>query len=331
MEEFNFGIIGTGRIGAKFCSTFAKGLVPGGKILAVSSREKSRGEKFAAEQGIERAYGSHAELLADTDIHIVYIAVTNEQHFSCCEAALKAGKHVLCEKPLAMNVSEARSLGATAAAKGVFLMEAMWTRFLPALSKAEEWIGEGRIGKLCGIRADICSRRSPVDQPRLFDPARGGGALLDLGVYGLHFVKHFAGQRRLLGIKPVLINNGDIDLSDFIILEYEDGLMAEVNCSIAFNAVNDAYLYGDEGYIRIAPWFSCAQKIQLFKSPFTLPGEYRGQAPVDEFISDTPSGFEFEILHTMDCVRRGKTESPIVSLKDSVEISEIMDRVRGPA
>jgi predicted dehydrogenase len=326
----NFGIIGAGRIAEKFSLTFERGLVPGGLVLGVASRDLGRARQFALAHNIERSYGSYEELLGDPGIDAVYVAVINTEHFRCCEKAIAAGKHILCEKPLAMNGPDARALAAMAKDAGVFLMEAMWTRFLPAIVKAEEWVRQGRIGRVLGLRASLCSRRDPAQYRRLFDPLMGGGALLDLGVYCLHLAKHFAGGRKLLDVKASLVSApGGVDLSGFTLLEYSDGFAAEISCSIVFFAPNDAYIFGDEGYIRIVPWFSSGRKIELFTSPFPSSADYRDADPADEYGAETPPGFEFEILHMMDCVRGGKTESPVVPLADTIEVCETMDRIAG--
>ncbi|MDR0585531.1 MAG: Gfo/Idh/MocA family oxidoreductase, partial [Treponema sp.] len=186
----NFGIIGAGRIAEKFSLTFEHGLVPGGRVLGVASRDMNRARQFALVHNIGRCYGAYGELFGDPGIDAVYIATVNTEHFRCCEKAIAAGKHVLCEKPLVMNASDARVLAAMAEEAGVFLMEAMWTRLLPAVLTAEEWVKQGRIGNPRGIKASLCSRRNPEQYRRLFDPLMGGGALLDLGVYCLHLAKH---------------------------------------------------------------------------------------------------------------------------------------------
>ncbi|MDR2020061.1 MAG: Gfo/Idh/MocA family oxidoreductase, partial [Treponema sp.] len=264
----NFGIIGAGRIAEKFSLTFEGGLVPGAVVRGVASRDLNRARQFAVAHNIERS-GSYGELFDDPGIDAVYIATINTEHFRCCKEAIAAGKHVLCEKPLVMNVSDARALAAAAEEAGVFLMEAMWTRFLPAILKAEEWLKQGRIGNLRGLKASLCSNRNPDQYKRLFDPLMGGGALLDLGVYCLHLAKHFAGGRKMLDIKASVVSApGGVDLSDFMLLEYSDGFAADLSCSIVFFAPNDAYILGDEGYIRIAPWFSSGRKAELFTSPF---------------------------------------------------------------
>ena len=327
MDKIKFGIIGTGRISAKLCRAFNEGLVPDGSVAAVASRDINRARKCAAANGIGRAYGSYEEMLEDRDIDIVYIAVTNEMHLSCCEMAIRAGKHVLCEKPMSVCAADARKLAALAKEAGVFLMEAMWTCFLPAVRKAQTWISEGRIGELRGMRASLCGGRKPAEYPRLFDPARGGGAALDLGIYCLHLAGLFAGDRDLLDCTSMVIP-GDcgVDITDHILLEYSGGFTADLSCSIGFFAVNEAYLFGEAGCVRIAPWFNAAESSGLFTLIGADGSTLRDPLPAENFSG--ASGFEFEINHALECIRGGKTQSDVVPLSKTIQALEIIDRVR---
>jgi len=324
MSDFSFGIIGTGRIASKFCRAFNSSVTAGGSVLAVASRSISRARDCAAANGISRAYGSFEELLEDKEIDAVYICTTNDLHFSCCKMAISAGKHILCEKPLTTCAADARALADMAAAKGVFLMEAMWTRFLPAIRKAEEWVKEGRIGELRNVKASLCARRGTADYPRLFDPALGGGALLDLGVYCLHFARLFAGDRTLLKHNALSVSGSSgVDLTDLILLEYSGGFTADLSCSIDFSAPCEAFIFGESGYIRILPWFCAAGEIELFAVP---GGKDNFSDPVFAEKFSAASGFEFQIAHTMDCIRRGKIQSDLVPLSATIEAMELIDK-----
>ena len=330
MDQIKFGIIGTGRIIAKFCRAFNQGLVSGGSVLAVASRDINRAKESAAANGISRAYGSYEELLEDRDIDIVYIAVTNEMHFSCCEMAIRAGKHIICEKPLTTCAADARKLAALAKDAGVFLMEAMWTCFLPAVRKAQEWIKEGRIGEPCSMRASLCAHREPAEYPRLYDPDKGAGTALDLGIYCLQLAGFFAGDRSLLDCKSIVIpGECGVDITDFILLEYTGGFTADLSCSINFFAVNEAYIFGETGCIRIAPWFNAAESSELFTLIGADGAVLREPLPAEKF--NAASGFEFEIIHALECVRGGKLQSDVVPLSKTIEAMEIIDRVRASA
>jgi predicted dehydrogenase len=325
----NFGIIGAGRIAEKFSLTFEQGLVPGGRVLGIASRDLNKARQFSVAHNIARSYGSYEELFGDSDIDAVYIATINTEHIYCCKNAIASGKHILCEKPLVIHTSDARALATMAKEAGVFLMEAMWTRCLPAILKAEEWVKQGRIGNPRGLKASLCANRNPDEYKRLFDPQMGGGALLDLGVYCLHLAKHFAGERKLLDTKAsVIYAPGGVDLSSFALLEYSGSFIADISCSIVFPASNDAYIFGDEGYIRVVPWFSAGRKIALFTFPFPASADRWDAGPVDEYNRENSSQFEFEILHMMDCIRGGKLQSDIIPLADTIEVSETIEKIK---
>lgn len=328
MEPCRYGILGAGRIAARFSACFEKGLVPGARLCAVASSDPQRAARFAAEHGIARSYGSHDALLADPEIEIVYIATINSMHYDCCARAIRAGKHVLCEKPLVLTAAEARSLAQLAAEHHVFLMEAMWTRFLPAVQTARRWLEEGRIGRLRCISASLCASRDPAEYPRLFDPALGGGAFYDLGVYAFSCAQFFAGGRKLTGMVPLCVPSGTgVDGSTFLTLSYEDGLTAQLKCSIQFAADNSLLLCGEQGMIRLAPWFNWAQRAELYRIPLPGPQGWQGAQPEEVFLHETSCGFEFEAEHAATCVRAGLMESDVMPLADSIACAELFDQL----
>jgi predicted dehydrogenase len=330
MRQPNFAIMGAGRIAAKFASTFSRGLVKNAQLLAVASTDMERAKSFAAAHKIPRAYGSYEEMLRDRDVDIVYVATTNERHFACCEKTISAGKHTLCEKPLVPTAFEARSLAGMAAGAGVFLMEALWTRFMPAVRKTAEWLREGRIGRVHAMSATLCAFRDPEEYVRLYDPRMYGGALRDLGVYCLHLAQHLTGGRSIADISGAIIPaKTGVDLSSYLRLRYEDNFVAEIRCSIAYFARNEAYICGDAGYIRIAPWFNRARRAELFTQPFADATQNKEIVPAQVFIGETPSGFEYEISHTAECVQNGKTQSDIIPVADSIRIIEITEKALG--
>lgn len=328
-EFCSYGILGAGRIAKKFADTFRSGLVSNSVLSAVASTDEKRAADFASSHGIPKSYGSHAALLDDPGIDIVYVAVTNNAHFQCCMDAIAAGKHILCEKPLALTGQEAAELIRAAKAKGIFLMEAMWSRFLPAIQKAAQWAADGRIGKLRCISASFCAARDPAEYRRLYDPEIGGGAFYDLGIYAFSLVQYLAKGRKLLRAIPLCVPaDTGVDASTFVHLAYDDGLVGEIKCSIQFHACNEAWIYGDKGYIHIAPYFHCAQKVELFTGP--LPGPHDDEAePAEIFLHPVQSGFEFEIEHAAACILAGKPESPVMPLSDTLETARLFDLVRG--
>jgi predicted dehydrogenase len=277
--------MGPGRIAEKFAEVFTLGFAPGVQLLgAASNSNPEKARVFAAAHHLERAYKDYGELLAAPEVDIVYIATTNERHYECCRLCIAAGKHILCEKPLTPSAAEARDLEARAKDSGVFLMEGLWTRFLPGIQKASEWIKKGRIGEIHAMSFCICSNRDPEEFVRLYDKAMYGGSLRDLGVYGLHMIRHFfKGKRPVKNAVSVVPSETGVDLSAFISLEYEGRLHASPQCSIGFEAQNNAFIYGSEGYIRIGPWFTSAMKAKLFTAPFIKSNVPEDQKPSEIF------------------------------------------------
>jgi len=322
MDNLNFGIIGTGRIISKFCLAFKQASLQGGNVIAVASRDLERAREAARANGIPCAYGSYEELLENKDIDVVYVATTNEAHFRYCEMAIRSGKHVLCEKPITLCAKDARVLADLAKEEGIFLMEGLWTRFLPVIRKAQIWVEEGRIGVLRCVKACICARREAAEYPRLFDPAQGGGAALDLGIYGLHFADIFAGKRNLFECKSIsIMGKSGVDITDYVLLEYDGGFAADICCSIDFSGVNEAYIYGENGFIHIAPWFNAAEEAELF----TFDNS-RQPLQVDKYYA--PSGFEYEIANVIECIRRGDTQSNLLPLPETIKAIEKIDKIR---
>jgi len=329
MRNPRYGIIGTGRMAEKFVMTFQKGLVTEAELTGVSSDGGGRAEAFARAHGLKRWYNSYGELVRDPEIDIVYIANINDRHFDCCEMCIEAGKHILCEKPMFLRADEAQKLIGLARDAGLFMMEAMWTRFTPAFGKAMEWVAQGRIGTLRNISATLCAARSPVDFPRLYDPGRFGGALYDLGIYGIQLAQYFARGLKMKDIHSVKISDPTgVDASTYLHLVYDGGLVGEIKCSIGWYACNEAWLCGDNGYIRIAPSFNFAQQVELYTQPFPAAGSLEPAKPADVYTKESPSGLEYEINHAASCVKNGLHESPIMPLNESLEIARIFEQVQ---
>jgi len=328
MERCHFAILGPGRIAEKFADTFRRGLVHNASLVAVASHSADRAAAFAGKYGISKSYGDYDSLFQDPGVDIVYIATTNNAHYACCMQAIEAGKHVLCEKPMTMTKNEGVALAQAAKKKNVFLMEAMWTRFLPAVRKVAEWAVEGRIGTPKAASASLCAARDPKEFRRLYDPVLGGGAAYDLGIYAIQLVQYLARGKKLRTVLSTLIPaETGVDLSTFLHMVYDDGFVGEIKCSIGLWARNEAYLYGDRGYIRIAPFFNYAQRVELFTEPMPKSGDYNIPEPNNVFLAPTPSGFEFEIEHAAQCILEGQTESDRMPMADTIECAGIFDQL----
>lgn len=323
-----FGIFGAGNIAEKFAHTFQLGLVQGAAVRAVAAREEARAKAFGKKCDVPYCYGSYDALLADSGVDAVYVATINTQHYAQCKAALLAGKHVLCEKPMVLHAAEARELTQLAKEKNLFLMEAVWSRFLPCWQTVQQWVNAGKIGRLQSVSASLCMSRTPQQHPRLFEPALGGGAFYDLGIYPFTLVQFLAGQRKLVQANPVCIpTHTGVDGATFLHMIYEDGFVGEIKCACTLDVRSDAYICGTDGYIRIAPCFQYGQLAELFYQPRQAAGDYVLPQPTESFLYETPSGFEFEINHFAACIAAGKLESDVMPHAHTIESAEIFDKI----
>lgn len=310
-----WGLIGTGSI----CGQFARDLphVPGAQLAAVASRDAARATAFAAQFGFARAYGDYAELLADPDIDIVYIGTPHSEHLRHAGDALRAGKHVLCEKPLTVTPGEAEALIAIHKASGAYLMEAMWTWSLPAIATAQRWIAEGRIGALRHIKADFGYPQRFDAAGRMYNPALAGGCLLDMGVYpvALAWLLHRAMPERIEVVGRRAPSGVDDDFS--AVLAYPDHT-ATLGSSFRCKLRNWAYIVGSDGYIAI-PDFWRASEAMLFQLD-TMVEHYRDPR--------THQGFAYQAIAVQADIAAGRRQSATVSLADSLAVQRIMDRIR---
>ncbi|MET9232283.1 Gfo/Idh/MocA family oxidoreductase [Lentzea sp. NPDC003310] len=244
-----WGVIATGGIAHAVTTDMLK--VPDVEVLAVSSRDITKAQAFAQEFGIKRAYGDYRELLADTDVEIVYVATPHGQHHEVVLAALDAGKHVLCEKAFALTVAQAEEMIARAEARGKqFLMEAMWTRVNPLIRKVVDAVEAGEIGEVRTITADFGFRHAFDANHRLWAKEAGGGSILDLGVYPISLA------HRILGMPTHIAAHGglapsEVDSDASVLLGYENGAQALLSCSLVADLGCAAEIVGTEGRIEV--------------------------------------------------------------------------------
>lgn len=314
MKTIRWGIAGPGCIANKFAQAIKN--VEGAELVAVASRSEKNGREFADKYDIPNVFCGYEAMAASDKVDAVYIATPHPFHKNCAELFLNTKKHVLCEKPICINAYQAEKLKECAEKNGVFLMEAMWTRFLPCIKEACDIVKRGEIGEVNGLEADFCYSSTFDEEPKLFQNEMAGGALLDVGVYGLHFATLF------LGNKPESINcisnveNG-VDTHTHVIMKYKNGAIASVTSAINVKKPENAYIYGSKGYIYI-PAFYGANEMYVC-------ADAKEEHIVKKSIGD---GFEEEIYEACNCIRNGKTQSDILPLSDSIEILHLTDEVR---
>jgi len=315
MTPFRWGVLSTGRIAGVFATGLAS--LPDAELLAVGSRSAAGAAAFAERFHVPRAYASYDELVADPDIDAVYIATPHSSHATEALRAIAAGKAVLCEKPFTINAAEAAAVVAAARARGVFLMEAMWTRFLPVFVAIREQIAAGRIGEVRMLTADFGFRTAVNPASRLFDPALGGGALLDVGVYCVSLASMLFGQPERIESLANLGSTG-VDEQAAILLGHATGAMALLATATRTATPHEAVILGTDGMIRVAaPWWAAR--------------EYRitaGGVTEDCPLPPLGNGYAHEAAEVARCVRAGLTESPVMPLDETVAIMRTLDALR---
>ena len=319
MEEkiIKWGILGTGAIASAFARdlVFAKNT----EKTAVGSRTKESADKFAAEHGVSTAYGSYEELVEDPNVDAIYVATPHPFHKENVLSCLRAGKAVLCEKPFTINSGELEEIIRFARDRKLFLMEAMWTRFLPPIVKVREWIDSGKIGEVLLVKADFGFRAPWNPEGRLLNPALGGGALLDVGIYPVTFASMIFGTNPEKILSTAHIGETGVDEQFSILMSYPSGKTATLNGALRVGLTNEAYIHGTEGSIRI-PSFHSAKSATLYQDGVEL----------ETFNDDRQfAGYAFEIEEVGKCLSQGLLESSVVPLDESLKIMNLMDEIRG--
>ncbi len=311
-----WGILGPGKI----ARTFAAGLAEaaGADLVAVGSRDAGRARAFAAEFGAQRAHGSYLDLANDPDVDAVYIGSPHARHEADSILCLAAGKHVLCEKPLALNVAQARRMVDAARRHDRTLMEALWTRFLPALAAVREQIAQGAIGDVRMVHADFGFHATFDAESRLFAPALGGGTLLDIGIYPLNLAFMICGPPEDIQTMANLGATG-VDEEAAILLRHAEGRLSVLSCSFRSDTPRLARIIGTAGSITIDfPWWGASR--------FSLQRREAADQ-VFEFVN-RGGGYAHEAEAFMDLVRDGRRDSEIMPLSESLAILKTMDRIR---
>lgn len=314
-----WGILATGNIAAKFADTVNR-MEEEQVVVACASRSLEKAKAFGEKFGISRAYGSYEELAADKDVEAVYVATPNNLHFENCRLCLEAGKHVLCEKPFTVSRAEGEALFALAKEKGLFIMEAFWTRHLPLMKKLRQLIDEGVIGDVVWARSDYGFVAQGARKDRKFDSSLAGGALLDIGIYNLGFMRMVMGDAQPESFDSRFhVNEYGTDDFSTILLSYPGGRTATVTTCIGMDMPREAVIFGTKGSILLED-FQHAERM-------TVRPEGQ-EAYVVEMPFDV-NGFEYQIREVSRCVAAGMTESDVLRNEDTLEILELMERIRG--
>jgi predicted dehydrogenase len=315
-SRLKWAIMGPGDISVAFLKDLR---LAGMHLEAVGSRSLDRAESYAKTHSVPRAYGSYEDLVADPDIDVVYISTTNNAHFANAKLALSSGKNVLLEKPFTLNASQAKELVAVSRSNNVFLMEAMWTRFLPNHSVLFEKINQGLIGTPLYLFADHNQNLPKDSHSRLYDPALGGGSLLDLAVYPISLAHRLFGTPSRIQASATLID-GNIDESVGAIFEYSGGRQALLHSSIRSAGPVKAFILGDAGRIELDKSFYAHSFFTVFDLDDNVIYQYEGNIE--------GRGMQYQALEVERCITEGLIESTTMSLDETVQIMEVMDQIR---
>lgn len=312
-----WGIIGPGTIAHRFAEALSA--VDGTRLHAVASRSRERSEAFRQKWGGETAYGEYEDLVADPQVDAVYVATPHRYHFENVMRCLEAGKHVLCEKPLAVNELQAADMVGLARDRGLFLLEALWSRFLPIYRLAETWIREGRIGEVRQVNSSFSfldKDRNP--EGRLLNIDLAGGALLDLGVYNIAMSQWAFGRDPDRVAALGYIGETSVDEIVCATLDYGQGRLAQFTCGFRANMVNELTVYGTNGRIRIDEPFWGADTATLLSDGEVTTATRK---PIR-------NGFEYQIEETARCIRAGLVESAAMPHAATVANARLMDEIR---
>ena len=318
-KSIKWGILGAGKIAAKFASDLNK--TDGCELVAVASTSLERAQQFAIEHQIRYSFGCYDDLFG-VELDVIYIATPHTFHKQHTLLCLSQGVGVLCEKPFAMNESEVVEMIALAKSKNVFLMEAMWSRFMPSILAAKSCIDAGNIGVIKTIHADFGFNAVFDEKSRLFDPALGGGAFLDIGIYPAFLSLFLLGYPSKIMAASIFASTGTDETTSFI-YQYDNQSTALLNCTVSTHTDCDARIYGTLGSIKIHGRFHDASRITYYNAEGT-------EIETLNFERET-FGYNYEIIEVNRCLREGLSESPNWSLADSNKLIHLLDKTREAA
>lgn len=315
MEKFRFAIMGAGNIANKFCD--AVSLIDHCEVAAIASKSLERAEQFAAKHAIEKAYDSYEKMLQETKVDCVYIAVTSQAHYELTMLCLNYRVPVLCEKAMFSNSRQAETVFRRANELGVFVMEAMWSRFLPTIQTVRQWMDEKRVGDIVLADTSIGFIAPKDRENRYFNPELGGGAAYDITVYAYELTTYFIDQELKDTSVQVLWGESGVDVTEQISLRYEHALV-NLQASLMSSVDEVMILYGEQGKIVIPkPHF--AKEAFLYGPRNELLEHYTDDT--------TQNGFVYEIIEAVECIKVGRIESQVVPHSLTLNCSRLFDRI----
>lgn len=321
----NFGIIGAGNIANTMATTLTQMSEP--TCYAIASRSMEKAEAFREKYGMEKAYDSYEDLAKDPDVDVIYIATPHSFHYEQAKMCLENGKHVLLEKAFCANASQTKKLIEISESKGLFLGEAMWTRFMPLAKKLREMLDEGVIGEVMYMTANL--NFPMMHKERLVKAELAGGALLDVGIYPLTAASLVMGDN-IKDIKATaLLNEENMDLVGQYILTFKEGGIAYLNSGMCFESDGNAVVIGTNGSI-VMEGVNFIRGLRVFDKNHNEK-EYISFKDIDKYPyknGEQITGYEYEILACINAIKKGHTECPKMSHKETLFMMETMDEIR---
>ena len=309
------GILGPGRIARTVTATLVQ--MPEIECYAVASRNLERAEEFARDFGFEKVYDSYEAMLRDPELELVYITTPHSHHYEQMMLCLENGKHVICEKAFTLNADQAQKVREFAAQKGLYVAEAIWTRYMPSRKMIDEIIASGIIGSVNTLTANLSYNIAYKE--RIMQPALAGGALLDIGIYGLNFaLMHFGDKIEKMESSVKLTDTG-VDAMETITIFYKDGRMAVLTHSIYCRSDRKGIIHGENGYIVVEN-INNPQSVAVYDSGDNLLAFHK--------VPQQISGYEYEFQEAVRCIQEGKQEADSMPMETTVQVMEIMDSLR---
>lgn len=315
-QTFNWGIIGPGRIANKFAESLS--VVKGTKLHSVASNNLEKAELFIQKYNGEKAYHSYEDIVNDNDVDAIYIATPHRFHYEQTKLALESGKPVLCEKPFTVNYKQAKELFDLAKSKKLFLMEALWTRYLPIFKKVKTLINEGKIGEIKFLSSTFGFTFPRNESDRILNHELAGGTLLDMGVYPIGVSQFILDDDPIEVSANSMIGNTNVDEFTSITLKYNNNIFSQFTSNVLVKTNNDFIIYGTKGQITIHPdfWASTKATIKISEKESVITEGFNC------------NGFEYQIEEATNCIKKGMIESSIMTHKNTLANMELMDKIR---
>lgn len=321
-DKIRWGILGCGRIARKFATDLK--LADDAILTAAGARSIESANAFAKDFPVAYTHGSYEELVQNENVDVIYIATPHSEHYKNTMLCLEHGKAVLCEKAFAVNSGQAKAMIDKAREKKVFLMEAMWTKFLPNFQKVQSLLQEDKIGQIKSVLINFGFAPQPPVPPRLYDPSLAGGTMLDIGIYNVFMATSVLGKPASVNAFITPASTG-VDEQCAVTMQYEDGAIAQLFSTFATNLATEADICGTDGRIRLTHRFYSPDAIIEYYPGFPSSKEV---VPVER---GDGHGYQYEAQHVCDCLRKGLTESPVMTHQDTLDLMEVLDEIRKKA